>query len=291
MSDLPLARNHSTLLGIALFSMAMLFIPVLDSLAKYLTTDLSPLYIAWTRYLSASIFILPIAFFKFGRHVFPKRNIKSHFTRTFLIISAMLCYFIALSTTPLATATAVTMTAPIIATIAAVFILKERLTVVKVFALLLGFGGAMIITQPSMDMEIGLLFAFATGLLYGLYMVATRMTSRESDPVKTLCFQCVVGMLFLLPLALPYMEIPTMRELMFFAAMGFVSVVAHGFTIAAFQYAQASTLSPFIYLEIVSAVILGFVIFGDVPTLTYWIGAAVIVVAGLLISFSHKRIR
>lgn len=281
--------DQNRLRGIALFSISMLLIPIVDTIAKYLSTDLSPLYISWARYFFASLFILPIAVSKFGWSVFPKRNIKSHMMRTFFIVSAMLCYFVSLATTPLATATAVTMIAPIVATTFAVFVLKERLTWTKVIALILGVFGALIIINPSFDMEIGIIFAAFAGLFYGLYMVATRMTVQQSDPVKTLCFQCVVGMIFLIPFAVLNWSIPTTDELLLIALMGAFSIIAHGLTIAAFQHAQASTLSPIIYVEVVSAVILGYVVFSDVPGITFWIGTTVIVAAGLLISFSREK--
>lgn len=291
MHNLHSQFDQNRLRGIVLFSLSMLLIPAVDTIAKYLSTELSPLYIAWARYFSASIFILPIAISKFGGNVFPKRNLKSHLMRTIFIISAMLCYFISLATTPLATATAVTMIAPIIATVFALIILKERLTWMKVIALVLGVIGALIIINPSFDMEIGILFAAFAGLFYGLYMVATRMTVQQSNPIKTLCFQNVVGMVFLIPFAVLNWSIPTTNELLLIVFMGIFSIVAHGLTILAFQHAQASTLSPIIYLEVISAVIFGYVVFSDVPGVTFWIGTTIIIAGGLLISFSHEKSR
>lgn len=289
MSDHHASPNQNLLRGICFLSLAMLLIPVVDTIAKYLSAELSPLYLAWARYFSASLFILPIAMVKFGWKVFPSRNIKSHFTRTIFIISAMLCFFISIATTPLATTVAVTMIAPIVATVFGVAVLKEKFTWAKVVALVLGLLGALIIINPSVEIESGVAFAALAGLFYGLYMVATRMTAQESDPIKTLCFQCVVGMVFLIPFAAFNWSIPTTNELLFLLFMGIVSITAHGMTILAFQSAQASTLSPFIYLEIVSAAILGYFVFADVPGITFWIGTTIIVAAGLLISLSKAE--
>jgi drug/metabolite transporter (DMT)-like permease len=289
-----MSGNHSlpkqnALRGIFLLSLAMLLIPVVDTIAKYLSAELSPLYLSWARYFAASLFIVPIAMRKFGRNIFPRRNIKSHFTRTFFIISAMLCFFISISTTPLATTVAVTMIAPIVATVFAVIVLKEKLTWVKTIALILGLSGALIIINPRVEMENGVIFAALAGLFYGLYMVTTRMTAQASDPIKTLCFQCVVGMVFLIPFAVLNWSMPTTDQLLLLLFMGIVSITAHGMTILAFQYAQASVLSPFIYLEIVSAAILGYFVFADVPGIAFWIGTTIIVIAGLLISFTREK--
>jgi drug/metabolite transporter (DMT)-like permease len=291
MSDLPNPKQQNLILGAAFLAVAMLTIPGLDAIAKYLSVELSPLYISWARYTAASIIILPIAMIKFGVKdlaFVPKRNIKSHFIRTFFIVSAMACYFIALATTPIATATAITMIAPIVATVAAVFLLGEKLTKLKIIALVFGFVGAMIIIQPSSDMESGVIFAAMTGFFYGGYIVTTRQMAQARNPLRTLTFQCVMGAMFLTPFALIYWELPTQSQLLFIFAMGLISVFCHGLTLLAFQYAQASALSPLVYLEIVSAAIFGYLVFADVPTITFWIGTGFIVFAGIVVSMSRE---
>ncbi len=289
MSDQFIPKNDNILLGAALFSSAMLLIPGLDAIAKYLAQDMSPLYVSWARYLAAAIMIIPFSFRKFGTGIFPKRNLKSHFMRTFFIIVAMLFFFISLSTTPLATASAVTMIAPIVATMAAVYLLGERFTWPKLAALVMGFIGAMIIINPTVEIQIGTIFAALTGIFYGMYIVTTRMTAKQSDPLKTLTFQCVVGALMLTPLALYAWDTPTQTEFLLILAMGVVSLTAHGLTLLAFQYAQTSTLSPLVYLEVVSAVFLGYVIFADIPTLGFWIGAAFIIIGGLSATMGRAK--
>lgn len=282
-------KNENVLLGAVLFSSAMLLIPLLDSIAKHLSQEMSPLYVSWARYLAAALMIVPFGIRKFGKGIFPKRNLKSHFMRTFFIVTAMLFFFVSLSTTPLATASAVTMIAPIIATVAAVYLLGESFTWPKLMALVMGFIGALIIINPTVEIQIGTIFAALTGIFYGLYIVTTRMTAKQSDPLKTLTFQCVVGALFLTPLALYAWDIPTKTEFLLILAMGVVSLAAHGLTLLAFQYAQTSTLSPLVYLEVVSAVFLGYVIFSDIPTLGFWIGAAFIILGGLSATMGRAK--
>jgi len=121
-----------------------------------------------------------------------------------------------------------------------------------------------------------------------MYLVATRMASKGNNPIKTLTFQCLVGALLLLPQGLWTWQIPTSDFYLLFAALGILSVVCHLISIAAFQYAPASVLAPLVYLELVGAVVLGYFVFDDIPEATVWIGAALIVMGGLVVTFYSK---
>ncbi len=283
-TSMPQAGSgNSVAFGIGLMSIAMLLIPLVDGAAKHLSADFSPLFISWARYAVASLFILPIAIARHGIHIFPAERLGSHFLRTLFLMAAMTLYFLAIARIPLATAVSAYFIGPIVATVLAIVWLGEQFTLRKAGALTLGFTGAMIILRPSGSIDPGIAMAMGSGIFFGCYMVVTRQASRASDPLKTLAFQCVVGALILLPQALYTWSIPAASVLPFFALMGFLSVLSHIFSITAFRYADASTLAPLVYLELVASAVVGYYIFGDLPGPHVWIGAAIIVVAGLLL--------
>ena len=114
-------------------------------------------------------------------------------------------------------------------------------------------------------------------------MIATRRASKESDPVKTLAFQCAVGALLLAPQAIVTWEVPAVGDLIFFIGMGVFSAVAHGLSIAAFRLTDASTLAPLVYIELIGAALIGYFAFNEVPGVPTIIGAALIVAAGLIL--------
>ncbi len=273
----------SPILGIGLMIAAMLLIPMVDGAAKYLSSTHSPLFIGWARYAVAALIVLPAAVYKHGSQCLPRSNLGAHFLRTIFLMAAMTCYFISISLIPLATAISAYFVGPIIATLLAAMILGERLTWTKILALGLGFSGVILIVRPGIDFDPAILLALASGVLFGLYIVATRHASRTSDPLRTLAFQCLVGALILAPQAVWFWSWPTPDQLYLFAGMGLFSAVSHFLSIAAFRLAEASTLAPLVYVELIATVAIGFIFFAEIPGLTVWVGASVIVAGGLLL--------
>ena len=267
---------------------AMLSIPIVDGLAKYLSSDFSPLFISWARYAVASCIILPIGFYRFGFSLFPSTQLRAHFFRTLCLVSSMTFYFLAIALIPMATATSAFFISPILATAIAVVFSKERFSASKFISLVLGICGVLIIAKPGRSIEPGVLLAIAAGVAFAIYLVATRIASRNSDPVKTLSFQCAVGAALLLPQALFSWQLPSTDFIHLFLALGVLSVISHLMSIAAFRYAQTSVLAPLVYLELVGAVVIGYFVFSEVPGVEIVAGAALIIVGGLIVTFYSK---
>jgi drug/metabolite transporter (DMT)-like permease len=201
----------------------------------------------------------------------------------FFLVTAMTLYFLSIATTPLATAVSAYFVGPIIAVALAAIVLKERVTPIKIASLVLGFAGAVVILRPGTGIEPGILLALGAGLFTALYLIATRQASQVSDPVKTLAFQCIVGTVILAPQALISWSTPGWDEVLFFTGIGALSTLAHFLSIAAFRVADASTLSPLVYLELLGSTAVGYLVFNDLPRGATIIGAALIVAAGLLL--------
>lgn len=272
-------------------TLAMLTIPAVDGLAKYLSSNYSPLFIGWARYAVACAVIVPFAAVRHGTRMFPSERIGAHLMRTIFLMIAMTLYFMSVARIPLATAATASFISPIIAVILAIWILKERLTARKVLSLILGFGGALAVLRPGAEFEPGVLLALATGLFFAFYMIATRMASEHSDPLKTLTFQCVAGAMLLAPQAAWSWSAPSHGDLKFFVAIGVLSVISHGLSIAAFQKAEASTLAPLVYIELIGSTLIGYFVFGDIPGVSTLLGAGLIVAAGLLLVERRSRSR
>jgi len=262
---------------------AMLSIPAVDGFAKYLSADYSPLFISFARYVVASMIALPIALARHGRHVFPAENLAAHALRTVFLVAGMTLYYLAIARLPLATVASAYFIGPIAAVVLSVALLKERLSGRKLTSLVLGFAGSLVILRPGGAMEPALFLAFGAGLFFALYMIATRQASKDSDPIKTLVFQCIVGSVLLAPQAVATWKIPEYQHLIFFAALGLVSVVSHSLSITAFRLADASTLAPLVYVELIGAALIGYFAFGEIPGGATAAGAALIVAAGLIL--------
>ncbi|QIG49279.1 EamA family transporter [Nordella sp. HKS 07] len=274
--------------GILLMMAAMLSIPVVDGIAKYLSAAYSPLFLGWARYAVAGLIVLPIAALRNGRNIFPAERRGSHLLRTLFLVVSMTLYFLALARIPLATAISAFFIGPIVAVVLSIFVLKERMTWPKGVSLALGFIGAIVILRPGAALNPGILLAFGAGLCFALYLIATRWASQGSDPIKTLAFQCVVGTLLLTPQAIATWSSPQWSVLGFFLCLGLFSAFSHMMSIAAFRFAEASLLAPLVYLELLGAALIGYYAFGEIPDAFTMVGAGFIIAAGLILL---KRIR
>ncbi|HKX28038.1 MAG TPA: EamA family transporter [Blastocatellia bacterium] len=268
--------------GVILMTVAMLSIPLVDGLAKYLSVKYSPLFLGWARYAAASLIVLPIAAAIHGPHLFPAERRASHVSRTVFLVSAMTLYFLSVARIPLATAVSTFLVGPIIAVVLSVAVLKERLTSRKALSLVLGFLGALIILRPGSSMNPGLLLALGSGVCFAFYLIATRQAARNSDPVKTLAFQCAVGMVLLTPQAVASWSPPAWSDLLFFVGMGLFSATGHLLSIVAFRFAEASTLAPLVYVELIGAALVGYLAFGEIPGAGTIAGAGFILAGGLV---------
>ena len=195
----------------------------------------------------------------------------------------MTLYFLAIARIPLATASSAYFVGPIVAVVLSVAVLKERLTGRKLLSLALGFVGSLVILQPGGTIEPGILLAFGAGLFFALYMIATRQASKDSDPGEDaglpmrgrhLAADAAGGLSWSTPAA---------GDLIFFAGLGVFSAASHLLSIAAFRLADASTLAPLVYVELIGAAAIGYFAFHEVPGPATLIGAGLIVAAGLVL--------
>lgn len=279
--------NDRIAVGLALMALAMFIIPIRDGFAKHLTTDLPVFAIAWGTYLSAAIIAVPVALFFHGRSAILPAGLPSQTARTLLLVASMTVFFFSIRTVPLANAIAAYFVAPFVAAALAPFVLKERLTWTIAAAVTCGFVGVLLVLRPEGQFDANILWSVAAGLLFALYMLATRLAARQAPPLAALSYQSLLGAIVLTPLALGAGLEGAASFLGLFALIGIFQSASHGLSIAAFRFAPAGVLAPLVYLEIVAAVIVGLIAFGDWPEPQTWIGIAVIMAAGALVAIKR----
>jgi drug/metabolite transporter (DMT)-like permease len=270
-------------------TVAMLSIPLVDGLAKRLSVSYSPLFIGWVRYAVACLIVLPFAAAIHGRRLFPAERMVSHVFRTVFLVAAMTLYFLAVARIPLATAVSSYFVGPIIAVVLSAAVLRERLTTRKALSLILGFVGSIVILRPGGSQDPGILLALGAGVFFAFYLIATRQAAQDSDPIKTLAFQCVVGTVLLTPQAVVFWSSPARDDLLFFAGLGLISAISHILSILAFRLADASTLAPLVYVELIGAALIGYVAFDEIPGAATVAGAGFIIAAGLVLLERQNR--
>jgi len=293
---LPESQHAQTQAGLALMATAMLIGPGLDVVAKLLMERLTPGQVTATRFLVQSVFLLPLVWWM-GQLVRPERF---HALAGGLLAGAILCFNMALREMPVANALAIFFVEPLVLTILAALVLGERLGWRRLTAVAIGLVGALVVLRPNLA-AYGWAAAWplGTACLFACYMLVTRVMSRRGGRLALQFWTGVTAMCILatatglaagvVPDAAPLLW-PTGRELALFAGLGLLAVVVHQLIVLALARAEAGLIAPFQYLEIVSAVALGWLVFGDFPDAPTWLGTAIIVASGVYV-FRRERVR
>lgn len=294
----PGVIEQDTLRGISLMTIAMLLIPTMDIVAKYLTATLPPLEIAFGRFFFQSIFAFLTAAIGPGVATLWPPRVWPHLLRGVFLAGATVLFFTALRVMPVADAIAVFFVEPMILTVLSAIFLKEQIGMRRWIAVAIGLAGALIIIRPGFDVfGVAALLPLGTAFLFALYLVITRKLSGEGSMLAIQFTTGIGGALLLGGFAVaavifnvdeaPF-TMPALPGIGLLAAIGAISFFAHGLIVRAFAVAPASVLAPFNYLEIVSGTFLGYLVFGDFPKATTWLGIAIIVGCGLYIAHRER---
>ncbi len=181
--------------------------------------------------------------------------------------------------------------APLITTALSPIFLFEKVGIRRWSAVIVGFIGSFVVIRPGfIDFNLASIAALGTGLFYGIYLVITRKLHTSDNPLLTLLFTGVVG-LIIASFFVPIVWIsPTFNQWSLLALMGIFACLGHLFLILSLKYADASKLAPFSYFEIVTNVILGYHFFGDFPDYWTWTGLSIIVLSGIYIYLRERSV-
>lgn len=269
--------------GVCFLILAMLLTPAVDGVAKTLSAEHTPMMIAFMRYLTAGLIALVIARMTRRKIIVPKGDRMGQLLRTALIMGAMTALIAALGMVPMAKAVGGFLIAPIVSGLLGIIVWKEEVTVTKIAGSAISFIGAAILMRPEAGIEVGSLFSLLGGVLLGTYLAATRGATSHTDALSTLAVQSLLGAGLIMPFALSG-GLPALSSslVMSAVALGAVSAVCHFLTVAAYQRADASVLAPFLYFNLVTAMAVGFLWFGETPGLVTIIGLLAIAGGGIM---------
>jgi drug/metabolite transporter (DMT)-like permease len=285
-------RREHVPLGILYMIGATIVFAVSSAVSKWLVASYPIGEVLFTRtavaLLTCALFIMPQA----GLAVFRTRRLPHHvmrsvsqgFSQTFLLI--------AFSLMPLAGAIAINFSSPLFATLISALLLKETVGLARWLALIVGFCGVLIVANPGTEaFQIGALFALGNAILYASVTVGVRgMTATESAETLILYQLTLLTGLFALLLPLGWTW-PAPIDTAWIVFNGVSNAVGQYWWTRALHLAPASAVAPFFYLSLVWASILGFAIWGDVPTIALVIGSAVVVASGLFLLWRESNTR
>jgi drug/metabolite transporter (DMT)-like permease len=262
-----------------------------DGMAKYLTESYpvgQVMALRGTFILCLLIIIFMSAKKKFNLKIYSWRN---NFYRAAAMTGSTFCFITGLSYLPIADAIAIAFAAPLLTTVLAVFCLRERVGLHRWVAIFFGFIGVIIIVQPTNDaFKVAALAPLGAAFFGAIRDVITRkITSSESS------FTILLTSMFLITLA-GYLTFPLgwsefqVEHIWLFLCSSILVGVAQYLMIEAFRLGEVGLISPFKYSSLLWAVIIGFIVWGDIPGYFVLVGATILIISGVYLLRGEKKL-
>lgn len=270
--------------------LTVFLIVCMDAVAKYLTQHYPVPQVVWARFTFHGLILL----LYLGRRctlLGQSRRLGLQITRGALLLATTVLFFNGLYWLPLAAASAIVLTNPLFTTALSVPLLGEPVGVRRWVGVVVGFIGALIIIRPGSGvMQWAALFPLGAALCYALYQITTRKLAHHDHSLTTLLYSVSVG-IPATTLVMPFYWVwPTPLHWGIMACLGALGMVSHFCLIKAMEAAPAAVVSPFSYSNMLWAVLLGLVIFGEFPDGWTLVGAGVLIVSGLYV-FHREQMR
>ncbi|SFJ11861.1 EamA domain-containing membrane protein RarD [Phyllobacterium sp. CL33Tsu] len=290
--------------GVSAMAAAMFFLPMMDAIAKWLSTvdSMPPATVTLSRFVVQTLLTLLIIVALSGARSLKPVKLWGNMFRGLLMGIGSLCFFAAVKYMPLADAMAVFFVEPLMLTLLSALILKEEVGWRRRIAVAIGFVGTLIVIQPSWELFGWVsLLPLATATLFAFYLILNRRYGDADTPLVMQLYAGIGGTITVI-IALVLGQIfgvsdmtlgrPTagLSWLLLFA-IGAIATGGHLLVVHASRLAPASLLAPFQYLEIVMAVIIGLVVFNEFPSASKWLGIAIIIGSGAYVVWREGKKR
>ncbi|KAB2655950.1 DMT family transporter [Brucella tritici] len=290
--------------GMAIMVLSVLLLPLMDAIGKWLAMvdNMPPATVTFMRFFIQCWLMFFILLIVGGFAALRTQYLAGNLIRGALMGFGGLCFFTAVKYMPLADAMAVFFAEPLILTLFSAIFLKEKVGWRRFSAVGIGLIGTMIVIQPSFEIFGAVsLLPLATAVTFAIYLILNRKYGAKESPLVMQFYAGVGGWMFAgvamifgtaaglgdLSFGLPHGIQPWLLLLL----LGTIGTVSHLMVVQAFKLAPASVLAPFQYLEIVNAVLVGLIVFGDFPTPSKWCGIAIIVGSGFYVFMRERRVK
>lgn len=287
----PAPQVQRPLLGIAIMLIAMAVLPYLDVTAKFLGEIGVPvIQIVWARLFFGTLLTLPVVLGQFAwKSVLTPDSPKIQVLRSLLLLGSTGLYFWSLKYLPVADALAIFFVQPLAVTMLSPIMLGEHVGIRRWSATVVGFIGTLIIIRPGFQaFNLGIVLALGSGFAMAVYMLLTRKIAGRANALLTTLHTNAIGMILISIAVIFVWQTPTWEQWGLFVLLAVFATVGHYLIVRACDYAEASTLAPFSYTEIIMAVIGGWWFFGDFPDRWTFIGVGILIASAIYMSHRER---
>ncbi|PPR28696.1 MAG: Riboflavin transporter [Alphaproteobacteria bacterium MarineAlpha9_Bin1] len=270
--------------------LATLLFSIMHASIKHISSDIHPFEVAFFRNLFGLVVIAPW-FIKYGIKPLITNRIKLHFLRSVFNVIAMLTFFYALSVSPLAEVASLSFTAPLFATLLAIIFLGEKIGIRRSAAIIIGFIGAAIIVNPDYKtINMGHMCVLISASIWSVSLIFIKILGKTESSVTITSYM----VLFMIPLsaiaASFYWIMPSLNDLLVLAIIGITGTYAQMLLAQALKEEDTVVIMPFDFLKLVWAVLIGYLIFSEVPQVNTWIGSIIIFSSTLYVAYRERKI-
>ena len=283
-----MSKNFKAIMLALIASFCAVLMSVFLKLAQ---EDSNVFTIGFLRFFFGLLLITPIII-QSSFKIYNTINFKLHILRCIINVPMMIFGFAALTYIPLEQIKAIGFLSPILVVILSVIFLGERIYLIRTFSLILGFIGTLIILRPGfIEINIGVYMVLASALLWSCVIIITKFMSKNDSAMTILTFQYTFVTLFTLPLAIIYWNNPSFISLIYTLLAAIVGTVLHLCINNAYKLSDLSIIQPVWFTQLVFASFLGFIIFGSLPDFFTWVGAILVFISVLIITYRENYLK
>lgn len=288
------AQTRGRATAIALMCGAVTVFSTLDASAKYLadTLQVPVLQVIWMRFLVNAVLCIGILAVWRGKSAFVSSKPRHQIVRSVLLALTTACNFAAVKYLRLDQTVTIFFLTPLLVAALAGPILGEWVGWRRLLAILAGFIGVIFVTRPGFGgIHWAVIFSFGATLCYAFYGIHTRYMAGHDSAEVNLFYTAIAGAVLGAPYGIAVWEWPQdSLTWALFGWAGLTGLVGHWLLVLSYKYAPAPVVTPFVYVGLISMIILGYTIFGDVPDVWTLLGGAVVIGSGLYLYFRERAL-
>lgn len=283
------SRDANAGRGILCVIGGILCLTLSDSLAKWLGDHYAPIQLLFMRGLIALPIVCVLVLAIGGRRALRTSYFGLHMLRGAINVGSACCFYLSLTLLPLAETTAIAFAAPLFVTAISVMVLGERVDARAWLAVLAGFAGVMIVVRPGLSgFQPAALLPLITAIGYAVMMVSARRIGRDESMLTTMFYIALCQVLVSAAAQHWYWQPIQLAHAWGFVGIAFCSTLGLGLITQAFRIAPASVVAPFDYTGLISATLLGWLIWGELPDRWAFVGAGLIAASGIYIAVRRR---
>ncbi len=285
------SRTSRPLLGVLFMCTACALFPIMNGLVKLLAATYDPQEIVWFRIILHLVLVAAVFMPRMGLGLLRTRRIGTQFVSSVMMMLSTLFFFSAVKSIPVAEAIAVTFVAPLAVVLLAWPLLGERITFFRMAAVIVGFAGVLIVIRPgSAVFQWQSLLLLGSAVCYAMYQILIRRLAGIDAPATSIFYSVLLGAIIMSAWLPFHWKTPTgWIDWAMLCSLGALGALGHYCVAKAMTYASANFVAPFNYTQMIGSVIVGYLMFAEVPDFYTWLGTAVVVGAGLMVGWHGRK--